>query len=531
MIRFLSPGFAWAFAAPAAVLVLYLLRRRFQPRRVPSVFLWRRSIRDYSANRPFQRLMKNLLLPLQILALLALALAMMRPAIPGGEAGRTVLIFDVSGSMNARTEGKTRLDLAKERAFRLMDTLPAEEKITVLTAGEETKRLALNADREQAGKAVSSVACERGGADLNNALTLAAAVAGEDGAKEGSAVIVFSDTFRPEDVHLRNNGYSLTILNSGRGTENRAVYSLTAEPGKAFARAANYGEDCSVTLVCEADGVLCGAKEAQIPAGETAGVSFDLPENAETVRVSLREKDSLAEDNAAETAVKRPAARKAAVTGDSVFLESALRVRPDLTVIRTETDALEGTGADLYVLGTDPLIITRKLPEGGYDPDASAFGPFSWGEKTENRGEPSVAVGQNPLTSGLTMRDVFFRSWRPVTGGRAAVSLDGEPAVAWTEDTVVIGFDLHDTNLPLKYDFPVLIQNILELLLPGEKAATEEGPAPMPREESDTRITAPDYAGEETAARNEQGRELTWILLAVFLALAVAEMGVSRYVG
>ena len=68
MIRFLSPGFAWALAVPAVILVLYLLRRRFLPQQVPSVFLWRRSVQDYAANRPFQRLMKNLLLPLQVLA-------------------------------------------------------------------------------------------------------------------------------------------------------------------------------------------------------------------------------------------------------------------------------------------------------------------------------------------------------------------------------------------------------------------------------------------------------------------------------
>ena len=33
------------------------------------------------------------------------------------------------------------------------------------------------------------------------------------------------------------------------------------------------------------------------------------------------------------------------------------------------------------------------------------------------------------------------------------------------------------------------------------------------------------------SARTEKGRELTGILLAVFLVLMLAEMGVSRYVG
>ena len=371
MIRFLSPGFAWALAAPALILVLYLLRRRFLPRQVPSVFLWRKSVKDYAANRPFQRLMKNLLLPLQILAALALALALMRPAVPGGTAGKTVLIFDVSGSMQTESAGRSRLDLAKEEALALMRTLPAEEKITVLAAGEETERLALNAEREEAEKAVASVTCGRSGADLDRALALADAVARDGEPETGANVIVYSDSFRRSQVTVRGGAFALTIVNCGEGAENRAVYSLEASDRQAFARVANFGEDCSVSLTCEADGVLCDAREAEIPAGETAGIS-------------LREKDALAADNTAEAAVKHAVTRTVAVTSDSVFLESALRVRPDLTVVRTEVKALASTQADLYILGTDPLIVTTALPEEGYDPEAAGFGPFTWkAEETE----------------------------------------------------------------------------------------------------------------------------------------------------
>ena len=532
MIRFLSPGFAWALAAPALILVLYLLRRRFLPRQVPSVFLWRKSLRDYAANRPFQRLMKNLLLPLQILAALALALALMRPAVSGGTAGKTVLIFDVSGSMQTVTAGRSRIETAKDEALALIRTLPAEEKITVLAAGEETERLALSAGREEAEKAVASVTCGRGGADLDRALSLADAIAREGEQETGANVVVYSDTFRRSQVTVRGGAFSLSVINCGRGEENRAVYSLEASDGQAFARVANWGEASSVSLVCEADGVLCDARETEIPAGETAGISFAVPEGTQRVRVSLREKDALAADDAAEAAVKHAEARKVAVTSDSVFLESALRVRPDMTVIRTEEKALKNTEADLYILGTSPLIITRTLPEDGWDPDAMAFGPFSWAaEETEVSGSSAPVISDCPLTGGLTLKDVFFRSVRPVSGGRTAAALDGQAVIAYDDGAAVLGFDLHNSNLPLKYDFPVLIQNILDWLLPAEEAA--DGPAEklMSSAESDVRTVAPDDAAEDVQGRSDTGRELTAILLAVFLVLMLIEMGVSRYVG
>ena len=563
MIRFLSPGFAWALAAPAAIVVLYLLRRRYLPRQVPSVFLWRRSLRDCAANRPFQRLMKNLLLPLQVLAALALALALMRPALPGGEAGRTVFIFDLSGSMQAETGGRTRLSLAKDAALKRIAELPAEEEITVVAAGEEARRLLLNGAREEAEKVIASIACGRGGADFDRALTLAKAMTegkdavvpdraegGTGGDRKASRLTVFSDALRLSDLHTRLGDTPLSVVNVGDPAENRAVCSLTAEGGKAFARVANFGQPCTVTLTCEADGVLCGATEITIPGTEevreqsenpqvnSVGVGFDIPEAARTVRVTIREKDALPADNMAETTVTRAKTLRVAVTENSVFLESALKVRPDLTVLRTEPEALPSTDADLYVLGNAPVILTARNPE-SFDPAQLSFGLFSWPEEKKTGTSPAPEVLESPLTAGVTMKNVSFRSWRPLAGGSAAVRLGEDPVIAWTEGTAVLAFDLHDTNLPLKYDFPVLIQNLLSTLLPESESAAESEDDPdddrkaiqlFPLSESNTLATAPTVEAEQKTSGTEQGRELKDFLLLLFLLLLVAEMGVSRYV-
>ena len=529
MIRFLSPGFAWMLAAPLAIIVLYLLRRRFLPQKVPSVFLWRRSVQDYAANRPFQQLMKNLLLPLQVLAALSLALALMNPVLPGGTAGKTILVFDVSGSMQAESGGRSRIELAKEEALKRIRELPAEEEITVITAGDEVQRLLLSGNREDAERTVASVTCGRGGADIDRALTLAWALARNGEEDRTAAVTVFSDALRLSDIHT-GGGRTPSIVNVGEAAENRAVYSLTAENGRAYARVANFGKECAVTVACEADGTLCGAREITIPAGETAGISFDVPEETRSVLVKIREKDALEADNTAETAVKHAAGLRAAVTEDSVFLESALKVRPDLTVMRTDAEALLSTEADLYILGNDPLIITTRIPQEGYDPAAASFGSFSWAEEAKTGESPAAELSESPLTSGLTMKNVFFRRWRPVNGGRTAVRLGEDPVIAWTEETAILGFDLHDTNLPLKYDFPVLIQNVLNTLLAEEQPADDTTESVMPLSESDTRDTAPSAETGKTGMTNEQGRELRSILLILFLLLLVAEMGVSRYV-
>ena len=509
MLTFAAPQYAWFLLLPAGIVVLYLLRRKYLPKQVPSTFLWKTAIRDHAANKPLQRLRKNLLLPVQFLAALILALALMQPNLTGQSASRTVLIFDLSGSMQTVSEGRSRLDEAKDRAEELLAGLPPGEEITVLAAGEEVRQvLTADTDRENVRQAIRSLSCGRKGADLKKAVTLAEAIRREE-TDRGTRIMVFSDSYVP--------GTGVTAVHAGRGEENRGIYVLAAEEGSAYARLCNFGGDCTITVSCEADGKLCEAKEVEIPAGETAGVTFAIPEGAVKVEVRIREADALTADNRAEAPVYRSAARTVALTGDNLFLESALQVRPDLRVIRTETSDLTTAEADLYISGTSPLIFSL-------DPSRTAF---SWPEEDRDPAG-TLSVEDTPMTEGVTLRNVTLRSCRPLTGGKAAIRSGSDVIAAYTDTEAALGFRLQDSNLPLKYDFPVLIQNILNILLPRTEAEVPETEPPMDPEESDVRTVAPDAGDEAAAAGIGRGQDLTGIFMGIFLALLMIEFILAR---
>ena len=509
MLTFAAPQFAWFLLFPAGIVVLYLLRRKYLPKQVPSTFLWRTAIRDHAANKPLQRLRRSLLLPVQFLAALVLALALLQPNLAGGAASRTVMIFDLSASMQAVNAGKSRLEEAKDRAEELLRGLPPGEEITVLAAGAEIRQvLTGSTDREDAHRAVRGLACGREGADLDRAVSLAEAIRREE-TDRGTRIIVFSDSYIPKT--------GIEAVNAGQGGENRGVYALTAEEGSAYARICNFGGDCTVTVACEADGRLCEAKETEIPAGETVGVLFTIPEGTVKVEVRIRESDALEADNRAEAPVERSRVRTVALTGDSLFLENALQVRPDLRVVRTGAEAPAETEADLYIYGTSPLIFSR-------DPGTTAF---SWKEE-EQEPAGSLAAEDSPMTEGLTLRNVALRSCRPLTGGKAAIRAGDDVLAAYTDSEAAIGFRLQDSNLPLKYDFPVLVQNILNMLLPRPTEETPETEAPIAREESDVRTVAPDAEGADSAVAGSRGRDLTGILAGLFLALLMVEFILAR---
>src|SRR5437870_2304001 len=118
-MRFADPvSLLWLARMAGLIVLMYILKLRRRDVVVSSTFLWRQVIRDVQANAPFQKLRKNLLLFLQLLAIALIVLALSRPFWRGkGIGGRSVVIVvDTSASMMATDVGRNRLEEAKRVA-------------------------------------------------------------------------------------------------------------------------------------------------------------------------------------------------------------------------------------------------------------------------------------------------------------------------------------------------------------------------------------------------------------------------------
>lgn len=132
-MNFLTPQLAAITAAVAipALLILYFLRLRRNTVEVSSTLLWKKAIEDLQANAPFQKLRNNILLLLQLLALLATLLAIAQPQIAANisKGNKHVILIDRSASMQSldgdpqNFGSKTRLQAAKDSALELVDSL------------------------------------------------------------------------------------------------------------------------------------------------------------------------------------------------------------------------------------------------------------------------------------------------------------------------------------------------------------------------------------------------------------------------
>lgn len=124
-------GIIAASIAVPSLVILYFLKLRRRDMEVSTTLLWKKAIQDLQANAPFQKLRRNILLLLQLLALGAALFAVAQPQMKGGtfKGNRHIILIDRSASMNSldgnllKSEPVMRLEEAKRQAKEFVDAL------------------------------------------------------------------------------------------------------------------------------------------------------------------------------------------------------------------------------------------------------------------------------------------------------------------------------------------------------------------------------------------------------------------------
>src|SRR5205807_7396125 len=173
-MHFTNPlNLIWALPMAGLIVLMYILKLRRRDVIVSSTFLWSQVIRDVQANAPFQKLRKNLLLLLQIIAVALLVFALSRPFWRGkGIGGRSVVIVvDTSASMTATDVGRSRLDEAKQEASRVVGGMRPEDQMLVISAAAKpTAMTGFTSDRGELGRAIDSLKAHETSTNMREAV-------------------------------------------------------------------------------------------------------------------------------------------------------------------------------------------------------------------------------------------------------------------------------------------------------------------------------------------------------------------------
>lgn len=488
-MSFFAPAAAAFLALGALIVVQYFLKLRRPPRTIPSTFLWQRALADSRANAPWQRLRRDPLLLLQLLALAALALALMRPYVlrAGAASQNLVVVLDASLTTQATDAGGTRFEAETARARSLIDNLPSDRTMSLIRLDSHPRVLvAASGDH---GSLHAILAAQRPGddqPDARSALTLAASLAGlgqTAGSRAVIAVLCSVDTPLPpldQRVQLLDSAFG----HAGAPNLGISVFAAARQPDgsvEAVLRVRNTGTGTrSSDVDISVDGKLEDVQTVTVaPGDEQAVISSGLPGSARVVQAQLMAADSLAADNTAWAmlnAAVRP--RVLLVTAGNLFLRTLLGADPAIqlsTVAPGAYTEAQATASDLVIFDaavpalpppTNLLLLAPPRPVLGIGIGAAR--PVG----TLVSGEDPAGLVRYMTVSGIhvygKMADLTAPSWARVALSDAGgpVLLEGTPG-GGVGRAAVLGFDLHQSDLPLSLDFPVFMTNLLSWLAPA----------------------------------------------------------------
>lgn len=490
-------GFAFAALLPVIVL-LYLLKLRRQPRVVPSVFFWQKAMEDMTANSPFQKLRRNLLLYLQLLLLALAILALARPLLNlRVQDGRSLIVLvDVSASMQTREGGgETRLDEALRRADTLVANLGEGDSMMIIAFAQSATLVSpFSRDARELRARFRSLRATHERSNLTEAYLLAASLAAN---REAAEIVILSDGALDPVAQSPGRGGSVPVrfIKTGLVASNVGFTAIDLRQApenprdfQLFARVTNTsGAAADVPLEVRNNDRTVDVRRVRIEPGAHATVVYNGTDFEEgTILLSLETGDPFPVDDNGYVVLKRPERTRILLVGAAnYFLEKAILFDRELNAeISAGTlasfDAEAAKSHDIVVFDN---AAPPDLPPGNYL-FINALPPV---EGFALRGDAPLTAppildwrSDHPVMRFVELADVAIGRALDVALPDASLTLaetlEERPLVAWASDgrrnVVLYAFDIFDTNLPLRMAFPLLVSNTLHWLSQG-KAATQ----------------------------------------------------------
>ncbi len=472
--------------------LLYVLKLRRRRVEVPFSGLWAKVVEEQSRQSDLWRRLRRILSwLLQILLVALLAFGLLDPHFEEEVvSGRhIVLLLDNSASMASTdvAEGADRLDVGREKALKLLETVGAEDRIMFVTFNSQVHPRSPFVNEpsvlEQMLRDVSTVGT---GTSFEEAVSFAVDSLRD---KERGELVIVSDGSGFERDQLENvelddstnvrhiqvgeerGNLALTGFNVRRYVANKLDYEL-------FVQVRNYFErTVRAELQIYADGRMVDSKPLALEAGETKQRFYPSQAVAGErleARIKLKSRDARdvfpLDDRAFALLPKMEKVDVQTVTTDNLYLEGALLLNPNVDVQKVSPEDYRPETASDY----DVTIFDRMappIPESGNFAYIAPEGDNSpWTSQGTVDEPPVTSVKRShPLMRWITLKDLNIGSADKLAmerGDTRVVSSVGTPLlVTRTEDDrnlVAIAFDVRDSDLPLRVAFPMLLFNLID---------------------------------------------------------------------
>jgi len=494
-MSFANPNSLYLLLLIPLLLALYLLKLKRRTQIVSSCMLWDQVIEDMKANTLFQKLRKNLLLPLQIIFLVAIIFAIARPIIQKSTivAQNSILIIDGSASMKSTDVGETRFQKAKQEAIKMVNELRGGGKMMIILAGPYPKIISgLTSDKISLKDSIDKLQAGDTTTDMGKVLRMALSYSKE---LKQSEIVILSDGAVNIDENIGSIDTPLRFIKFGSNNANNAgIINIevnqeapdTRSDLQVLVHLKNFSrlKRQSALLELYLNKKLIDVRQINIEPQERRSVIFDNIKYARGyIEAVLDLDDDLSVDNRAYYALNDLKPFRILMEGDgNTFLEKAIRSYSSEIEIHKGNDL-----KDDYDLAVYDGSLPASLPDKSMiliNPGAS----LPYGKLLSQKNEPRVIDWDrsHPIMRFVDLSDLQIDSisnyempsWiKPVAETDRGILL-------WAGENngrrvVIIPYDTHPgalNNFAMLSAFPIFIFNALEWIAETGKPDTQLKP-------------------------------------------------------
>ena len=493
-MRFLFPLGLLGLIGVPIILIIYILRNKYNEQTVPSTYLWHLSEKFFKRRNPLSGLTGIISLILQILTVITISLAIAHPVfvIPNS-ASEYCFVLDASGSMNMQAENKTRFELAKKKIKKKILDARAGSTYTLILVSDETTSYERIADKDLAVETLADFECSDGIVEYTDALSTAQKYFDEN---PSFRVFLFTDKTYDEHTNVElinvsnpsDVNYALSeVLGSTVGNKLTVNANVTSYVSEA---------ELTIELYVDDNATPSASTTVNVGANETVPVELETPvDTFASFRVVIANKDALPTDNEfiSYNQYSEATYNILIVSETPFFLQAAFDAATDSEVDTVTPEEYDLSGAKkeygLYVFHS---YTPKTLPD-------AAVWLINSTQTVENSGfnmrgiveldapaklekTDSTATIAKKLLEGIEGKDISVKEYVKYSGMytkfTTLFSYDSNPLLfagvnALGNRQVVFAFDLHKAHFSLSIDKSLLIANLLAYSCPDALDRTD----------------------------------------------------------
>lgn len=492
------------------LIILYIIKSHYVEQTVASVYLWKLSEKFLKKKKRIRLFGGLLSLLLEILAVAAISLTIAGPVFTLPDAASDYcFVLDASGSMMAKNGEKSRFEVGKERISEIIDESKDGSSYSLIVAGDAVVEAYRQVtDRTVALELLDSLECGWSAAECADALSVAQNYYTAD--HSPLTYLVTDKAYKTENINLINVSLSPENYAFVNYSYHKSVDEITVT-----GQVISYDRDADLTVELAIDGEKAG--ETVVSATMLTPTEFTLTAKSESfsdLKLTIVNSDDLMDDNVGYLYSTGEAENnRALIVSDApAYLEFLIKAsgKASADVISTNKYSQDkesyATGYGLYIFDsfTDPDKLPDELPknatiwffnlkksiaktgfsyresvEAAADEESTA-GPETEGEagSVQHYFEPTYSTSTSSFTKtmlkGILGQPPAVKKYSRYVPSRSFTTLLGEGSdslifVGNNENgdrQVVFSFDLHDSDYPLKPDFLILMNNLLNYSFP-----------------------------------------------------------------